>query len=140
MYILQLVIIYRPRIKRSEEYTGRTYCDGYFRCYDSFLNGRGYTYHSMCIARRKLKVCVKMVLQAQPQVEKVCSAVARKVMEYTADYWCNQQDGFFKWRQYYKCPYTFTPIPVYKDFSPKMLTLGYLGRFYRHGYLGGGSF
>ena len=106
---------YNSRSKRSIDY-----CDAYFKCYDSCYRNSGSTYHSVCLARKKLKACKNIVTEAHPELLKKCEAGMGREVESMADYWCNKTNGFFLFRSYHKCPFVKNVIPLYKDFSPQL--------------------
>ena len=74
----------------------------------------------MCTAREKLKRCKNVVKKAHPMVLQFCNPGPGTAAEFMADYWCNETNGFFLYRDYFKCTYVANVIPVDKDFSPDL--------------------
>ena len=107
-------------VGHSKQSAENPYCLAYFKCYSLFYNNYGMTYHSMCLAREKLKQCKNIVLQANKAVLKDCDTGSYGGQESIADYWCNKTDGFHLYMQYWKCPYIPDVIPLYTDFSPQL--------------------
>ena len=106
---------YNSRSRRSADY-----CNAYFKCYFSFMDNYGATYNSMCLARKKLNNCKNVVINSHPAVLKECRKGPGSSLESISDYWCNKTNGFYLFRDYNKCPFINSVIPLYKDFSPEL--------------------
>ena len=134
---------YNSRSKRALD---DTYCLAYFKCYDSFIDNVGSSYHSVCLASQKLKACRNVVRKDHPHLLNKC-ITSKSSLESMTDYWCNKTNGFYLYRSFMKCPFIFYVIPLYTDFSPELsiqdsraslaatvLTNGYNKWQYNHKY------
>ena len=98
-------------------------CEPWFRCYQFFLANDGSTYHSLCTAWDKLKVC-KNVVERAYSIKSLHDTCLVPVADKIADYWCTLPNGSMLFREFSKCPYISAYIiPVYRDFSTKMYLL-----------------
>ena len=78
-------------------------------CYDLFVENSGSTYHSLCTARDKLKLCKNVVEQAYDikTIHEGC-IVGDAENELEADYFCTHANGWQLITLYHKCPYNAT--------------------------------
>ena len=88
---------YNSHSKRPDYYCD---CIVYSKCYASFHDNSGLTYHSLCLARK--------------------NTLRDSTIESGTDYWCNKSNGFYLCRSYMKYPFAMNVIPLQKDFSPQL--------------------
>ena len=97
------------------------YCVGLRRCYSSFSEGFGGTYHTMCTTRDQFKICKNVIVEARPTILSECKDVEGMYMEGISDYLCQDltpNDGFTVYKYYTECRFALpNAIPLKEDFS-----------------------
>ena len=112
---------YHPSIRVKRMTQDLKVCFELFKCYDIIDVYSSFTV--MCNTRKKFYTCRNAVAEASPVDVNDCYDSARYLDQMTADYFCSTYSyvtGTRLYHEFLTCPYTYKPILVLGDYSPRI--------------------